>query len=210
MTIVPGSGPDATAGAPLNPADRDKARRIQDLLEQVEVSRGAQAGTVKATSTKGATINLQHDLTKIRNNFQAVTDAPFGSALSEITIGPEKTVANTPANVEYRSTDRANGVERIVSIKSKNSVAANAFRSGQQPVTLKVENAGLIASQIPSNEPLLPVKVQVGDQTRELKVGDVSRFGSFDVTVLASSNRSAKQTYEGQPYVLRLQVMPVQ
>lgn len=208
-TVVPVTGSD-NAGSQVAASDAGKLRSLQTLIEQVEENKGAQAGTVKATSAKGATVTLRHDLTKVRENFPSITQAPFGSALSEIITGPDKTVADTSATVEYTAKNSANAVEQVVSIKSKDSVAANAFSSGPQPVTLKVMNADLVASQIPTDGPEPPVKVQVGAETKELKVGEVSRFGAFDVKILASGNRSGKKSYEGLPYVLRLQVMPMQ
>jgi hypothetical protein len=208
-TVVPATSA-GNAGSPAIVSDAGKLRSVQTLLEQVEEIRGAQVGTIRATSAKGATINLRHDLTKARANFSLITEAPFGSALSDTNISSENLIANTPATVEYRAKNSADAVEKVVSIKSKNSVAANAFSSGPQPVTLKVQNANLVASQVSTSEPEPRVKVQVGDETRELKVGEVSQFGAFEVRILASANRSAKKTYEGLPYVLRLQVMPLQ
>lgn len=206
-TVVPApSVGNAGAGA----TDAAKLRSVQMLIEQVEENRGAQAGTVKAMSNKGATISLQHDLTKIRQNFQTISDAPFGSSLMQFQAMSGQSTAVTPANVEYRAKNTADAVEQVTAIKSKNSVAANAFVSGRQPLSLKVQNADLMASQVASDAPEPTVKVQVGGETRELNVGDVSRFGGFEVKVLASANRSGKKTYEGLPYALRIQVMPVQ
>jgi hypothetical protein len=210
MTVVPGPQSSPVSERPsVSAADIDKMRSLQNLLEQVETNSGAQAGTLKAIAGKGTTVSLQHDLGKVRQNYSPITDAPFGAALSELALSPEKAVANTSATVEYNTKYVADTVEQVVSIKSKDTVAANAFTSGERPVSLKVVNANLIASQIPSAEGQLAVNVQVGAETRKLNVGDVSRFGNFNVTILASANRSSKVTYEGLPYVLRLQVMPV-
>jgi len=64
-------------------------------------------------------------------------------------------------------------------------------------------------SQIPSTESQLAVNVRVGGETRKLNVGEVTQFGNFDVTILASANRPSNTSYECLPYVLRLQIMPV-
>jgi hypothetical protein len=207
MTVAPTTAP-ATAGSGQQAAEADKLRSLQNLLQQVERSRGAPFGTIKAVPGKDNTVSLQHDLAKVRENYSALTDAPFGEALSG--FASDSPVANTSAVVEYNTRDVHDFAEKIVSIKAKDSVAANAFASGERPVSLKIANAKLSASQIPAVGEQLAVHVEVGTEMRTLNVGDVSRFANFEVTILASSNRSGKRSYEGLPYVLRLQVMPLQ
>jgi hypothetical protein len=208
LTVAPDISPSAASAQ--QSADADKMRSVQNLLEQVEKSKGAQAGTLKAIAEKGTAFSLQHDLGKIRENYSALAEAPFGKALSGFAFDSTVGVATSPAAVEYKTKDSHDSFEKIVSIKSKAAVAANAFASGERPVSLKVANANLTASQIPSTAAQLAVNVKVGGETRKLNVGDVSRFENFEVTVLASANLSGKPNAEGFPYVLRLQVMPLQ
>jgi hypothetical protein len=200
-----------SGGASIEGSQAGRQRSLETLLEQVEANKGAQQGTVKPLAGKGATLNLQHDLTKVRANFSSITQAPFASALSDLHVDLQQaTQAVTPATVEYRAKNNSDAVEQVVSVKSKNSIAANAFVSGLQPVTLSVENARLTASQDPTGAPEPGVTVRVGDEAREMKVGDVGQFGAFDVRILASVNRTGKKNYEGLPYALRIQVMPLQ
>jgi hypothetical protein len=208
-TVLPIPQPSAVKGADASAIDADKMRSVNDLLEQVESNRRAQSGTVKAFGA-GAQIKLQHDLTKVRENFDTITEAPFGEALSGVTADFKGATVTTPATVEYRTTNTPDVAEKIVAIKTKNTVAASAFGSGEQPVSLRVNNAGLSAAQIAGPESELPVNVQVGSDVRQMKAGDVGRFGNIEVRILASSNRSNKIGREGLPYALRLQVMPAQ
>jgi hypothetical protein len=195
-------------GAGASAENADKMRSVEDLLEQLENSKGAQAGTVRAVGKRGG-VSLQHDLAKIHENYPELTDAPFGEVFSKLLPNSDAKVATTPAAVEYRTKNAPDSKGEIVSNRSKKSVAANEFTSREKPVTLRVNNGKLLATQVSGIESQLPVKIKMGDETRELNVGEVSRFDNFDVTILASSNNSTKPGREG-PYAPRLQIMPVQ
>jgi hypothetical protein len=190
-------------------ADEDRLRSLQDLLEQVESIKGAQTGTVKAIGANAGQVLLQHDLTKVRQNYSKLTEAPLGELLTGFASDSAPT-ATTRAPFEYTNHHGYDSAVRIVSIKSLNSVAANAFTSGEKPVSLEVKNANLVARQVPGPESQLPVNVRVGEIIRQLKVGDASRFGNIDVTSLASNNNSSKLNREGPAYALRVQIMPAQ
>jgi hypothetical protein len=190
-------------------ADLTKLREVQLLLEQVEENRGALNGTLMAAPALKGNIMLRRDLDKIRKSFPDIKASPFGSVRIMKSLSGNPAIAESPAKVEYKSNETPTAAERIVSIKSSDSIAANAFSSGRQPVTLSVPDAGLTASQVVSSDAEPIVRVQVGGRTQEIKSGGVGRFGNFDVHILASLNRSSKASYEGAPYVLRLQVMPL-
>jgi hypothetical protein len=200
ITVVPAA----------EPRFQSSAADIAHLLAQVESIRGAPSGTIRAIDSKGGTISIQYDLPKVHETFGKPESAPFGKGRSDFRSGSKNKTVSIPVLVEYRVKDTSDYSEKVVSIKSITEVAANASASGNQPLSLKVNNADLSATQIPGAETQLSVNVVVGREARRMKVGEVSRFGKIEVTILTSSNYSTKASREGPPYSLRLLVMPVQ
>jgi glyoxylase-like metal-dependent hydrolase (beta-lactamase superfamily II) len=205
MTTVPAT-PNISSGAGATVVDDEVLRSLQDLVRQVERNKGAQTGTVTAVRANQERVFLRHDLDKV-GLYSRPTEAPFGDLLPIAASVSDP--ATAPPSTPYRYINNRFPTQRIVSIKSPTSVAANALQTGEKPVSLEVDQANLVAAQVSGSQSQLPVNVKVGEVTRRLNVGDTTRFDNFDVTILASSNNSNKLNREGDLYALRLQIMPV-
>jgi hypothetical protein len=213
-TVVPapgdgtsGAGETAIFGAPRDPEEADKLRRVQRLIEDVERRRGAQLGTVKAVSGQNGDVRLVHDMSKLRGNLSTLGSTPFGGAMAAAPTTSNVSAVVTPADVEYRVNQSHTGGEQVVGVKSNGDLAASAFMSGEAPVSVELKTADLTARQIEGPGEVLPVSIKVGDESRVVTPGTVERFGNLEVVVQASSNRSGARAYfDGPPYALRLQV----
>jgi hypothetical protein len=208
ITVVPDTLPEVSITAIGQ--DPEQSKSFQDLLDQVETRKGGQPGTVKILQNKNGELNLQFDLSKIQKSFPNLKQVPFGLNATESVSESGAPSVTAPVTPEYRTEDGRGSVQKIVAIKSKDIVAANAFASGVKPVSLRIEKANLVAAQIPSLQAHLAVNVRVGDESHEMNVAEVRRFGNMDVTILASSNATNSPGREGLPYSLRVQVMPAQ
>jgi hypothetical protein len=209
---LPGAGEgEAALSTPASAQEADKLKRVQRLIEDLESRRGSTPGTVKARPTQDGGISLEHDLSKLRGNFSSFVRSPFGGDVPPLPVSPNLTAVVTPAEIEYRVEQSHQGGEQVVAVRSSGDVAATAFKSGEGPVSLEVATVGLTARQIEGTGEELPVSVTVGDQSRQLRPGDVTRFGNLEVVIQASSNKSSKRSsIEGPPYALRLRIQTAQ
>lgn len=210
VPVQAGAG-EAALSVPTNPQETDKLRRVQRLIEDMEKRRGTAPGTVKVRSAPDGALRLEHDVSKTRGNLSTFGASPFGGDLGAMSGMPNVSAVMTSAEVEYRVEQTHTGGEQVVGIRASDDVAATAFKSGEAPVSLEVTTARLTAQQVEGAAEELPVNVRVGDDSRQMRAGDVARFGNVEVVIQASSNRSAqKLLIEGAPYALRLQVRSVQ
>jgi hypothetical protein len=215
-TVAPVPLPAAGAGeaalaVPTSPQEVDKLKRVQRLIEDLEKQRGTAPGTVTARPAVNGGVSLEHDLPKMRQNYINFGASPFGGDAFVVPPADNMSAVVTPAEVEYRVDQSHDAGEQVIAIRSSGDVAATAFKSGEAPVSLEVATAGLTARQIEGPGDELPVLVQVGDQSQQLKPGDVARFGKLQVVIQASSNSSAKRaSIEGPPYALRLRIQSIQ
>ena len=202
---APPGGPDLP---PIDPQQQDKMMRVQKLIEDFEGSRGAAPGTIKVAPAGNGGLELRLDLFKARNNFFAMGKSPFATTSSLPDI-PNVNAIVTPADLEYRMTGGADGGEQVVGVKAGDDIAANAFKSGNEPVTLHVDTANLTAQQVAGPDKQLAVNVQANGESRQMQSGDVAKFGTTEVTVLSSANYSGVKSAEGPPYSLRLKIRTV-
>jgi len=216
-TVVPipaqaGAG-EAALAVPTDLQQLDKVRRVQRLIDDLERRRGAAVGTVKALPAEGGGVRLEHNLSKVRQNLTASGASPFGGAsVAAVTSDatPSASALIAPADVEYRVEQFHAGAEQVVGIRSQGEVVAAAFKSGEAPVSVEVKTAGLTARQIEGSSQELPVEIKVGGESRQLRAGEVGKFGNIEVVIQASSNKSAQRgQIEGAPYALRLQLRSV-
>jgi len=210
QVMAPGPA-SANAGGGLMPASTEKLQRFQELLDDVQLTRSQTPGVVRATGLQNNRLSLTYDLRQLKIRPQQFLMAPYSSdVLSRLSQTNLETLV-LPAETEFHESSAHGDDEQIIGIRQGHAVTASGFSSGNAPVSLKIDIAGLQANQIADGSSSPAVEVTVGSETRQMNSGDVAQFGAVDVIIQASENQSQhKATLEGAPYGLRVLVRPAQ
>lgn len=175
----------------------------------VEDARGLKLGTVTAAQAEGNSVLLRYDFNDLPDSSLKTLKLPFAVGIDSI-LRLRRSNFEQTADVEYKNDLKPFvGGEQLIVLSRDGEIAADAYRSGREPVALEVRAASLSARQIPGSETQLPVTVRVGSQTIQMSQGQVVQFGAIEVRVRLSSNRSGEgPRIEGAPYSLDLAIRP--
>ena len=197
---------DATDGLPA--AEVAKKVAVDDVLRDLEARTGAESGAVVFRAS-GARGYLSFDPAKTRRSPLLASRLPFAGSAGGAPEGIKSVDIGT--SVEFRSETTRAGADQVVAIKSGDTLAARAHKTGDAPVTVEIKSASLVARQVPGATPRLAVSVTVGGQTQVLAVGDVREIGKYEVEIERSANLSNRppEEIEGPVYGLALRVRPV-
>jgi hypothetical protein len=183
---------------PALPEEMLKRRRIQQLITNLERTRGFMPGTISVGAVGHKSVVLVRDWLKLREAVGVSIDMPVNSAVTE-----------TTAELEYDVSIARERARTVVGLKVGNEIIVEGYHWDDSAISVNLPFGSLSARQIGAGGLGVPVEVRVGGVTRVLKWGEVARVGDLEVRILKSVHFTKDFGHAGPPYVLRLRAVSV-